>query len=318
MLTALKVKSMLLGLAVGDALGVPVEFTKRESLKRNPVVGMRSAGAWRQPAGTWSDDTSLAVAAMDSIINQKKIDYSDIMRNFSRWLYRDEFNANDVTFDCGNTTGSAISNFVGGATPENCGMTDKHSNGNGSLMRILPAVVYAYAKASTEDEALDIVHKISALTHAHPISLVGCGIYYFIAAQIFDGKNLNDAINDGLKQAQEFYIRREKFMDALKVYHRLFDKNFAALPEDEIESYGYVVVTLEAAIWCLMNTENYKDSVLKAVNLGSDTDTVGAITGCISGLYYGLKEIPEDWLQTLKKRDYLENLAEKFFFAING
>ena len=310
------VKAALIGLAVGDALGVPVEFSSRSAMKRMPVTGMRGNGTWDQPIGTWSDDTSLTIAAMESIARLKKIDKVDVMKNFVRWLYNDEFNANDKTFDCGNTTGRAIDNFATGASPETCGLTDENSNGNGSLMRIFPAIFYAYAKAETDDDALKIVHEFSALTHAHEISQMSCGIYYLIASQILDEKNLADAVKIGLQQAKDFYSRQEKFLNYVEVFKRMFDENFYKLSEDEIRSTGYVLATLEAVIWCLLNTDNYKSLVLKAVNLGGDTDTVGAIAGGIGGLYYGLQEIPADWLKVLKRRDYLENLAEKFALAL--
>ena len=317
MLTLENVKSALLGLAVGDALGVPVEFRSRDELKKNPVTDMRSYGAWNQPIGTWSDDTSMTIAAMESIARLKKFDANDIMKNFVRWLYEDEFNANDKTFDCGNTSGAAINNFIYGDPPSACGLTDERSNGNGSLMRIFPAVFFAYKKAATIDDAIDIVHELSALTHAHEISQMGCGIYYFVAAQILDGNNnLIDAVNSGLQKAKDFYAAQDKFADAFKVYERLFKADFAALPEDEIKSYGYVVPTLEAALWCLLNTDNYKSLVLNAVNLGRDTDTVGAVAGGIGGLFYGVKQIPAEWLDVLKKRQYLENIAEDFFAAL--
>lgn len=317
MLTSENVKSALLGLAVGDALGVPVEFRSRDELKENPVTGMRSYGTWDQPIGTWSDDTSMTIAAMESIARLKKFDANDIMKNFVRWLKQDEFNANDETFDCGNTSGAAINNFICGDPPSACGLSDVRSNGNGSLMRIFPAVFYAYKKAATDDDALNIVHELSALTHAHEISKMGCGIYYFVAAQILDGnKNLIDAINIGLQKAKDFYASRENFAEGMKVYARLFSDNFAALPEDEIGSYGYVVPTLEAALWCLLNTDSYKSAVLNAVNLGKDTDTVGAVAGGMAGLFYGVKQIPAEWLEVLKKRQYLENIAEDFFAAL--
>lgn len=316
MLKIHNVKAAILGLAVGDALGVPVEFSSRSKMKRNPVAGMRANGTWNQPIGTWSDDTSLTVAAMDSIARLKKIDKVDVMKNFVRWLYDNEFTANDDTFDCGNTTGAAIDNFSHGASPETCGISHENSNGNGSLMRIFPAVFYAYAKATSEEDALKIVHEFSALTHAHEVSQMACGIYYLIAAQILDEKNLTDSVKIGLQQAKEFYSRQEKFLDSVEIFSRLFKENFASLPEDDIRSSGYVVATLEAVIWCVLNTDNYKSLVLNAVNLGGDTDTVGAIAGGIGGLYYGLSQIPAEWLDVLKRRDYLENLSEKFALAL--
>ena len=317
MLNAENVKAALLGLAVGDALGVPVEFSSRNKMKKYPVTGMREFGVWQQPIGTWSDDTSLTIAAMESISRLKKFDDVDVMKNFVRWLKYDEFTANNYTFDCGNTTGAAIHNFIHSLPPDKCGISHENSNGNGSLMRIFPAVFYAYTKTTTDEDALQIVHKFSALTHAHEVSKMACGIYYLIAAQILDGQNLNDAIFTGLKKAQEFYTNQQEFLDAVEVYSRMFKKNFAALPEDAIKSSGYVVATLEAVTWCLLNTNDYKTLVLNAVNLGGDTDTVGAIAGGIGGLYYGLQQIPNEWLNVLKRREYLEDLAEKFFISIH-
>ena len=141
------VRGMLLGLATADALGVPVEFEFREDLKSNPVVNMRSGGSWGQEAGTWSDDTSMTIAAMESISRRKEIDYRDVMENFLKWYERDAFTATGELFDIGNTTRAAIVRFSRKIlSPTKCGSTEENSNGNGSLMRILPATLYLYAK----------------------------------------------------------------------------------------------------------------------------------------------------------------------------
>jgi len=141
-----KIKSMLLGFAVADALGVPVEFKSRESLKKNPVVDMQGFGTYNQPAGTWSDDTSMTLATMESISRLKKIDYADIMQNFSMWLESGKFTPFGKVFDCGMTCRRAIFNFstkIFGKNkpPLECGLADENSNGNGLLMRILPEPV---------------------------------------------------------------------------------------------------------------------------------------------------------------------------------
>lgn len=303
-------KGMLLGLATGDALGVPVEFESRRALKADPVTNMRSYGSWGQPAGTWSDDTSLTIAAMESISRRKKIDWQDIAENFLRWYEDDEFTANDERFDIGNTTRAAIVRFSRRLLPPTkCGSTDETSNGNGSLMRILPATLYLYGTRGkiTEDE-LKIIHEFSALTHGHAISKMACGIYSLIAAQILNGKNLADAFKFGMEDAKTFYGADDTF----KHFDKLCDENFAALPEDKISAAGYVVCTLEAALWCLLNTDDYKSLALKAVNLGEDTDTVGAVAGGLAGISYGVESIPTEWLNTLKRRDYLEKICEDF------
>lgn len=304
------VKGMLLGLAVGDALGVPVEFESRRSLKAEPVINMRSGGSWGQVAGTWSDDTSMTIAAMESITRLGKIDYNDVMENFLRWYERDAFTATGKRFDIGNTTRGAIVRFSRRLlSPTKCGATEKNSNGNGSLMRILPATLYLFGtRGQIGVDELEVIHEFSALTHGHIISKMACGIYSLIAAQILSGKNISEAVALGMSDAETFYGTTSTF----KEFFRLSDENFAALPEDDILSTGYVLDTLEAALWCLLNTADYKTLALKAVNLGSDTDTVGAVAGGLAGILYGAESIPAEWLATLKRRDYLEKLADDF------
>ena len=304
------IKGMLLGLAVGDALGVPVEFESRRRLKSDPVMNMRSGGSWGQTTGTWSDDTSLTIAAMESISRLGRIDYQDILENFLRWYERGDFTATGERFDIGNTTRSAIVRFSRRILPPTkCGATDDNTNGNGSLMRILPATLYLYGtRGKIGVDELKIIHDFSALTHGHIISQISCGIYSLIAAQILNGKNLSEAFILGMSDAKKFYDTNEAF----KYFSRLCDENFAALPEDKISSSGYVVDTLEAALWCLLNTDDYKTLALKAVNLGGDTDTTAAVAGGLAGIFYGAESIPAEWLATLKQRDYLEKICADF------
>ncbi|MBQ7453585.1 MAG: ADP-ribosylglycohydrolase family protein [Selenomonadaceae bacterium] len=309
-------KGMLLGLAVGDALGVPVEFESRKILKADPVVDMRGYGSWNQPAGTWSDDTSLTVAAMESIARLKKIDYADIMKNFLRWYERGDFTATGTRFDIGNTTRSAIVRYSRKLLPPTkCGAIEENSNGNGSLMRILPATTYLFfTRGKIAANELHIIHEFSALTHGHNISKISCGIYSLIAAQLFSGKNISDAFALGINDAKKFYGMDEPFAN----FSRLCDKNFAALPEEKISASGYVLDTLEAALWCLLNTTDYKSLALKVVNLGEDTDTAAAVAGGLAGIVYGVEGIPSDWLDTLKRRDYLEKICDDFADALHN
>lgn len=307
--------AMLLGHAVGDALGVPVELSLRWRLAENPVVDMRGYGTHNQPPGTWSGDTSLTLATMDSISRRGKIDYEDIMQNFVAWYSGDMFTANDITFDCDPITSAAIENFLKGNPPLDAGIADEYANENGALIRMLPAAAYVYLTRGNnfDEDAMKIVHNVASLTHAHPRTLIACGIYCMIAGEIFDGRDLETAIANGLTKAREFYGGSIRFNAELFHYDELFKKDFAALPEDKIVSRVYVVDNLKAALWCLLNTDNYKDLALKAVNLGGDTDTVAAIAGGLAGAAYGLGEIPADWLAILRKKDYIEQVADKFY-----
>ncbi|MBQ6100523.1 MAG: ADP-ribosylglycohydrolase family protein, partial [Methanobrevibacter sp.] len=263
------IKAMTMGIAVADAVGVPVEFKSRETLKRKPVTDMFGFGSHNQPVGTWSDDTSLTIATMESIARQKRIDYVDLMNNFALWYFEGKFTARGEVFDCGGTTLSAIIKYVREKPLEDCGSEESYSNGNGSLMRILPVAVYlhsVYGK-NFDERAMLVIHEVSALTHAHPRSMVGCGIYSLIAVQLLGGKSIPEAIQIGLGNAEKYYSG-SCFTDELEKYSRLWREDFANLPEEEIKSTGYVVDTLEAALWCLLNTKDYKALVLKAVNLG--------------------------------------------------
>lgn len=307
-----KVYDGIIGVAVGDALGVPVEFISREELAKSPVIGMEGYGVHNQPIGTWSDDTSLTLALMDSITCKQVVDYHDIMDKFSEWLLYGAYTATEEVFDVGSTTSRAIMNYGRGMNPLECGGRSEYENGNGSLMRILP-IAYYLKKGSDIllNEQMDIVHNISSLTHRHPISLIGCGIYVNIALKLLSGSFLlKEGIRQGTKEAFQYYTSQK--WENISIYNRLKDINsFAAQPEAEINSSGYIVDTLEAAIWCLLNTHSFRECILKAINLGNDTDTIGAVAGGLAGIYYGADNIPQEWQTAILKRDYIEKLCTK-------
>ncbi|MDR2546092.1 MAG: ADP-ribosylglycohydrolase family protein [Lachnospiraceae bacterium] len=307
------IKDGIIGLCVADALGVPVEFLSRNFLQRNPVVDMRGYGTYNQPPGTWSDDTSMTLCLLDSLTNG--LDYADMMRKFALWMNNAEYTAYDEVFDVGVTTGKALSEFAKGTDPLLCGGSGEYDNGNGSLMRILPLIfhlrsffgdVFAY-----NDKAFDIIHNVSSLTHAHSRSHVACGIYLSVANRLLESKNINTAFSAGMNDAKRYYRSKNRYYDELAYFDRLYDDDFRYTAKENIKSSGYVVDTLEAAFWCLLTTECYEDCVLKAVNLGEDTDTVAAVTGGLAGLFYGYKAIPEKWLKQIARLDFIINLCEK-------
>lgn len=285
-----KVYDGLIGLAVGDALGVPFEFKERDTFFAD---GMWGNGTHNQPIGTWSDDTSMTIATMEAIITKKRIDLETIMNNFVEWYYNAKFTAYDNRFDCGNTTAQAILNYNSRhKNVDNCGIDSEYANGNGSLMRILPL---AYIDCG--DYYID---KVSALTHAHYIARNGCAVYVYIARALLNGIDKREAVQTVYKLGNVDYRRLGK----IESYER-----------DFIKSSGYVIDTLEAAVWCLLTTDNYKDCILKAVNLGEDTDTVAAVVGGLAGILYGVggeKGVPEEWIAQLAKKDYFEDLAKRF------
>lgn len=304
---AQKIKAVMLGHAVGDAVGVPVEFVSREELRADPVVDMTGFGTHSVPAGSWSDDTSMAICALDSLVKKGKFDADDILRNFGKWYYEGNFTPTGEMFDVGNVCYTAIQRYFAEHIPaDQCGSSDEYSNGNGSLMRIHPFVLYAYAKDLSNADRSALIESGSALTHAHERSKIGCLIYSFVLEKLLNDPT-KDAITRGLEEAKQSLGTRAE----ISHYARLFDSEFASLSEEEIRSSGYIVDTLEAALWCALNTDSYRACILKAVNLGSDTDTVAAVAGGIAGALYGYDAIPRLWRDLLLKREQIEGLCEK-------
>lgn len=307
-----KWKSGILGVVVGDALGCPVQFESREEVAQHPIKGMRGFGTFFLPAGSWTDDSSLTLALLESIRRTNTIDYKDIMDNFVKWLDDGTFTPYGYAYDIGRGTMNAIRNYKQDHRPHETGSYAESNNGNGSLMRIMPAVLYCCEKTLPADEAIDIIHKVGSLTHAHIRANIACGLYYFIAKAILtDEGALPEQMQKGVDAGFAFYEQYLTDHQELMHYDRLRDLTvFASLPEDHIHSTGYVVDALEAAVWSLLNTDNFREALLKAVNLGGDTDTIGAITGGLAGLYYEYETIPEEWLDTLPKREWIEILCE--------
>ncbi len=301
-----QIQSIIFGHAVGDAVGGPVQFQDRKERDRYPVTDILPLYGAHLPKGAWSDDTSMSLCAMDALINHG-LDFKTVMENFHKWLYENAFTPTGRTFDVGSSCRAAIKRFHMGCEAEQCGCRGEYENGNGSLMRIYPFALYLFDSDFPLEGKLSLIHRASALTHAHPRSCIGCGIYTFVLWELLENPT-KQGIKNGLKKAEAFYQNQPERCH----YHRLFEDSFSSLPREEINSSGYVVDTLEAAIWCALTTDSYRDCALKAVNLGLDTDSVGAVAGSIVGLLYGYDAIPEDWRNSLCRKEYLEELGKAF------
>lgn len=245
-------KDAVYGAAVGDALGVPYEFMGRGSFHATGMVGY---GTHDQPAGTWSDDTSMILATCDSIRELGRIDVEDMRKKFKAWFRKGKYAIDGRVFDFGNTVNRALS--------QNKGCSSIMDNGNGSLMRIIPL---AFTDAKD-----DQIREVSAITHAHSISMNACVQYVKAARSLMMGEEL------------EMHL------------------------PSEVKSGGYVLDTLGAAFWCLEKTDSYKDCVLLAVNLGSDTDTTACVAGGLAGIKYGYGAIPKEWIGQLRGRGIIES-----------
>ena len=306
-----QILSGLMGVCVGDALGVPVEFSPREERIKNPVTTMLGYGSHLQPPGTWSDDSSLTFCLAEAMC--EGFDLEAIAKNFCRWFYENYWTAHGIVFDIGGTTNRAIYNLKQGVSPTKAGGIGEWSNGNGSLMRILPLAFY-YQTISFP-ELIQRVHDCSCLTHGHLRSQMACGIYISIAVALLEGLELKAAYLQGIGRIKHFYSE-SKYAVEMPLFARIFDDEIDGLDMNQISSDTYVIHSLEAALWCLLTTSYFAEAVLKAVNLGRDTDTIGAITGGLAGIYYGIENIPADWLGIIARKEDIVDLATRLENAI--
>ncbi len=268
-----QLRALVYGAAVGDALGVPFEFLTRDSFACSDMVG---GGIHGMPKGTFSDDTSMLIALCDSIReNEGRLVEDDMRTKFRAWLYEGAYTPDGTVFDVGNATATALD--------QEFGCTSERSNGNGSLMRIAPLAL----TDATDDE----IRMASAITHAHPISTESCVYFVHILRDVLQGMPLEDAVANNVP-ALDVFVN----LPAIMIESR-----------DSVASSGYVIHTLGAALWCAYHTASYKDCVLAAVNLGSDTDTTACVAGALAGALYGYEAIPVAWLDELRGKDVIES-----------
>jgi ADP-ribosyl-[dinitrogen reductase] hydrolase len=307
-----QLRAALLGLATGDALGVPVEFQSRAARKTDPVVHMRAYGTHNQPAGTWSDDASLtfclAEAIADGFTVRKAAEYS------RRWFYEKLWTPHGSVFDIGITTREALNRLHADPDLILAGGTDEYSNGNGALMRILPLAFYQ-ADAPLQDR-FQVIREVSAITHGHIRSAVACFLYLEMARHLLAGLTPAAAYSQVCEEAPAQLYELAIPAAEIHQFDYLLTGRLADFPEQIIRSGGYVMHTLEASLWCLLRYETYAETVLTAVNLGDDTDTTGAVTGGLAGIYYGEAAIPAEWLAALARRPDIENLAARTAAAL--
>lgn len=294
--------AILLGTAVGDALGVPWEFMDRDTFHATDMEGSENG----YPAGTWSDDTALTLALADNL-SPAQFDLTATAQAFVDWNQTGAYSPTQSPFGIGDATERAIARIRPGVPPEKAGGTGECDNGNGSLMRIAPLAVYL-ANLTDTRKRFEVVKATSSITHAHPWSVAACFIFTEMLRKILEGKDKFEAYRELQKDFQTTDLIDSQ---TLAKFERLLKTDISQYRRDEISGSGFVIHTLEAAFWCLLTTDDFKSAVLAAVNLGEDSDTTGAVTGALAGLYYGVDAIPTKWLETIAWRDRIEAIAAK-------
>lgn len=297
----------VVGLAVGNAMGVAGQGRSKESLKFAPVLTAKSSA--------WSSSTSLTLCLVESLqCNAWNLNYQDIMERFSQWLKNGYLTTDGKAIDIDPTIKHAIENYLQGIALEHCAPRNQWDCGNGSLLHILPITFYLLFRSN--EPAYEAVRNVSALTHAHISCTLGCYLYCILARTIIEQREqalLPIILRIGIKQA---ISELEVFADIddmreLAAYHRIVDESIYKLPLEEIENSGYIVDTLEAALWCLENTKSYRECILWAANIGEDTRGLGAVVGSLAGMYYGIENYPREWVQSLKNSDIIFNICSK-------
>lgn len=296
------------GVAVGDALGLPVEMEPRSARLDDPVVGMRGYGKHNLPPGTWSDDTSMTLCLLEGLLQGQ--DWNQVARLFERWSQGKQWTAGGRVFDSGQTVAEALFRLDGVADAREAGLDAEGRTGNSSLMRTLPiALMY---RSALPQEIARAAHNASRITHAHPRCQMACGIYSVLARRLLEGEERGLAWENTRRWAVDYYGKL--FPNQSHHFARMLQKparEIAALEPDQIDSSSYVVDTFEAALWAFFGGNDYASCVLKAVNLGFDTDTTAAVAGGLGGVYFGFEAIPQEWFTVLARRMEIEGLINR-------
>lgn len=261
------------------------------------------------PSGAWSDDTSMLISSMDSIVkNNGEIIYDDIMKRFLDWWEKGEYTSFEIPFGLGATVEASLVRYKKGTPALEAGGQMRTDNGNGALMRILPFSLYCIFKNLDTDDTVELINKASGLTHGHNISKMCCFMYTEFLREAIKTKDVDRAFSVMTTLPLEKYYS----IYTIEALGSLRTSSFYFAEESDINESGYVVDTLQAAVYSLIQNTNYEDSIKTAVRLGYDTDTTAGITGAAAGIIYGRESIPEDWLSKLRKREMLESLADSY------
>lgn len=290
-------RGALLGLACGDAVGTTVEFKSRGSFQ--PLTDMVGGGPFHLKPGQWTDDTSMALCLAESLLNKNGFDAADQMGRYLNWWKWGYLSSTGECFDIGMTVSQALSQYQQTGEPF-AGSIDPYTAGNGSLMRLVPVVLFYFPDAQK-------IQRFSAdssrTTHAAPEAIECCQLFADLI-----GKALLGASKTELRHSSVTTLTQAKVAAIAR-------GDYIAKSIDEIRGSGYSVQSLEAALWCFHHTDSFAAAILQAANLGDDADTTAAIVGQLAGAYYGVRDIPENWLEQLHEAEEITATADRLLEA---
>lgn len=295
-------RGSLFGLAIGDAVGSTVEFQEPGSFE--PVEDMTGGGVFRLRPGDWTDDTSMALCLADSLIESRGFNPTDQLERYLRWYHQGYLSSQGWCFDIGTTTRKALLNFETTKKPLS-GIDDEQSAGNGSIMRLAPIPLAFVNKES----AMDLAGDSSKTTHSNKLCIDACRYMAALIVGALQEASKEELLSQKYSPVKEYWLHRPLCPEIEEVSLG----SFKTKEPPEIQGSGYVVRSLEAALWAFHKTDNYKDGCLLAVNLGDDADTTGAVYGQIAGAFYGEAELPENWRAKIAMPDVIKKFADKLF-----
>lgn len=294
-------RGALLGLAVGDALGTTLEFKPAGTF--TPIDDILGGGPFHLEPGQWTDDTSMALCLAASLVETGDFDPADQVERYLRWLREGYMSSTGARFDVGNTVRAALAKYETSRNPYS-GSTAPDTAGNGSLMRLAPVPLYFAADPS---QAIARSADSSRTTHGAPEAVDACRYFAGLILGAIGGENKVDLLSPGFTPVAGLWGAEPLSASVAQVA----EGSFKSLNPEEIEAGGYVIETLQAALWAFHTTDDFRSGALRAVNLGDDADTTGAVYGQLAGAYYGIESIPSTWREKIAKRQVILDLADQ-------
>lgn len=296
------ISGAIIGAILGDAMGAPFEYICDKTTPNANSYKINNLKL--KEVSMWSDDSSMILSTMDSLIKEKEYNTKSIADSYLEWLYHGKWTPQGVVLDCGRTTANAMRMYrqKGILT----GLNEEEDCGNGSLMRMSPIIFYVH---KNKENRFNIIIDFSSITHSNIICVIACSIYVEFALNLLDGLDKFEAY----KKMQSTILDKYKdYPSELKRFSRILNETITNVDYDTIHGTGYVIHSLEASLYSFLNSKNYMDCLYKAISIGHDTDTIGCVAGGLAGLYYGYDDIPLKFINQIARKDDILDLTSQF------
>jgi len=296
-------RGSLLGLAVGDSLGSPIEFKSPGSFI--PIQDMVGGGHFNLEPGQWTDDTSMALCLAESLIERQEFDPVDQMKRYLKWYREGYMSSTETCFDIGPTTRAALLRFEKTQEPY-CSSKDNGLAGNGSIMRLAPVPLFYACKPK---EVIEKSGKSSRTTHSADTAIDACRYFGALIVGAINGVSKEELLSERYSPIPRYWEKNPLVSEIDEIALGSFKLRKPPI----IQGIGYVVKSLEAALWAFYHSDTFQEGGLLAINLGDDADTTGAVYGQLAGAFYGVDGIPVSWRSKLAYRHLIESFAQQLF-----